>query len=101
MGKYTLQEIHIVLGQVVRLLLEVQVQIQKNYQLLYMGRITFTSGGLYGHRRRTFMQDSSDLSGGNASSLVIHRGRLAVTNLESTGDHRMGISLANFESTCY
>ena len=38
-AKYTLQEIHIALGQVVRLLLEVQVQIQKNCQLLYMGRI--------------------------------------------------------------
>ena len=62
---------------------------EKLSAFIYGKNLTFTSGGLYNSRRRTFMQDSSDLSGGNASSLVIHRGRLAVTNLESTGDHRI------------
>ena len=62
---------------------------EKMSAFIYGKNLTFTSGGVYNNRRKTFMQDSSNLSGGHSSSLVIHRGRIAVTNLESTGDKRI------------
>ena len=56
--------------------------------------MTFTSRGLYNGRRKTFLLESSNLSAGNASSLVIHRGRLSVINLESPSDNRVCIDIS-------
>ena len=62
---------------------------EKLSAFIYGKDMTFTSGGVYRGRRRTFMLDSSNTIGVNSSSLVIHRGRLSVTNLESPSDQRV------------
>ena len=62
---------------------------EKLSAFMYGKQMTFTSRGLYNARRKTFLLESSNLSAGNASSLVIHRGRLSVINLESPSDNRV------------